>query len=377
MTTRPLRSLSMHRVMFTPRGTRRRAPAFPLTSNALHHCNSGSASNASDSGGTGFLTELKPEGSLAYSTFFSVGSADGISAVAFDSSGHLYIAGETGSQDLPVTSGALQPHFGATGAHDFIASVDFAATPSSAPGIDAPEIDGGCVVNAASYLSIVASGYPGGAVAPGEIISVFGAGLGPANGVGAVVDSKGRVATTLASVTLTFDGVPAPILYAQASQINAIVPFEVSGKQTTQLQLKYQGASSNVATLLVTDSAPGIFTMGALGSGQAAAFNQDGTLNSSSNPASKGSIVSVWATGLGLLDASYSDGQIVAGPLGKLVIPAVVYIYAEQPAVQYIRTSTHRDWSAGAIQLNVVVPPDAPSGPSVPIYIGSLAGLRV
>ena len=204
-----------------------------------------------NSGGTSFLTELKSDGSLAYSTFFSGGSADNISAVAFDSSGHLYIAGETSSQDLPVTSGALQPHFGAVGAHGFIASVDFAATPSSAPGIDAPEIDGGCVVNAASYLSIVASGYPGGAVAPGEIISVFGTGLGPANGVGAVVDSQGRVATTLASVTLTFDGVAAPILYAQANQINAIVPFEVSGKQTTQLQLKYQGASSNVAALLV------------------------------------------------------------------------------------------------------------------------------
>ncbi len=113
-------------------------------------------------------------------------------------------------------------------------------------------------------------------MAPGEIISVFGAGLGPANGVGAVVDSQGRIPTTLASVTLTFDGVPAPILYAQANQINAIVPFEVSGKQTTQLQLKYQGASSNVAALLVTDSAPGIFTMGVFGSGQCATGIQSG-----------------------------------------------------------------------------------------------------
>ena len=334
---------------------------FPVTSDALHQCNS---SSPSTSGGTSFLTELKPEGSLAYSTFFGGSGIDNIAALAFDGSSHrLYIVGLTGSPDLPVTLGAFQPHFGGFNSDGFIAMVDFAATPSS----NAPAFDDACVVNAASYLSIVASGFPGGAVAPGEIISLFGSGLGPVSGVGAVLDSQGRIATTLAGVTLTFDGVSAPLLYAQAHQINAIVPFEVSGKQKTQIQLQYKGASSNAATLLVTDSAPGIFAMGASGSGQAAALNQDGSLNSPSNPAAKGSIVSIWATGLGLLDASYLDGEIVTGPLGKLVTQALVYLGTEQPTVQYMGQAP--DLVAGAIQVNVIVPSDAPSGPSVPIYI--------
>jgi hypothetical protein len=66
--------------------------------------------------------------------------------------------------------------------------------------------------------------------------------------------------------------------------IRRIVPFEISGKQHTVAQLQYNGTPSNTARLWVAASSPGIFTMGGLGN-QVAAFNQDGTLNSPTNPA--------------------------------------------------------------------------------------------
>jgi uncharacterized protein (TIGR03437 family) len=74
-------------------------------------------------------------------------------------------------------------------------------------------------------------------VAPGEIISLYGTGLGPAAGVGARYDSTGKIATTLAGVQVLFDDTPAPMLYAGANQINAIVPFEVGGKTSTSMHV--------------------------------------------------------------------------------------------------------------------------------------------
>jgi FG-GAP-like repeat len=74
------------------------------------------------------------------------------------------------------------------------------------------------VVNAASF----AANQP---VAPGSLVAIFGAGIGPA--AGAV--PSGPSADTLAGVSVTFNGIPAPLLYVSARQINAQVPWEISG----------------------------------------------------------------------------------------------------------------------------------------------------
>jgi uncharacterized protein (TIGR03437 family) len=51
----------------------------------------------------------------------------------------------------------------------------------------------------------------------------------------------------------------------------------------------------------------------------AAALNQDGTVNSASNAALAGTIVSVFATGLGLTNPVETDGAIVAPPIPGIV----------------------------------------------------------
>jgi len=80
-----------------------------------------------------------------------------------------------------------------------------------------PQVAPGSVVNAASFAS--------GAVAPGEIVSVFGTGVGPVNALTGTVDAAGKLATALGDVTLRFDGQAAPLFYAGDSQINAQVPL--------------------------------------------------------------------------------------------------------------------------------------------------------
>ncbi|MBM3757002.1 MAG: hypothetical protein FJW38_23840, partial [Acidobacteria bacterium] len=103
--------------------------------------------------------------------------------------------------------------------------------------------------------------FRAGAVAPGEIISIFGFDLGPAAAQGLEVGANGRVTTTLGGTQVTFDGVPAPLLLVSPGQVNAIVPYAVAGKESTRMQVTYQNRPTNTITLPVTASAPGVFAI--------------------------------------------------------------------------------------------------------------------
>ncbi len=121
------------------------------------------------------------------------------------------------------------------------------------------------VVNAASYAS--------GAVAPGELVTIFGNTLGPTAAVGAVASASGTIATTLGNVQVTFDGTPAPLLYASSGQINAVVPFEVAGQTSVQMTVTQTGGQSYSATLPVDAASPSIFSANSSGTGPGAILN--------------------------------------------------------------------------------------------------------
>ena len=158
------------------------------------------------------------------------------------------------------------------------------------------------VVNAASYI--------GGSVAPGEIVTIFGSGLGPPMPTGLQLDANGYVSSSLGGTKVLFDGVPAPMIFAQSAQLSTVVPYRVSGQVSTQLQISYQGVVSNAITLGVALASPGVFTAGSSGSGQGAILNQDGTVNSANNPAAVGSYISIYATGDGQTAPPGVDGKL-------------------------------------------------------------------
>jgi uncharacterized protein (TIGR03437 family) len=186
-----------------------------------------------------------------------------------------------------------------------------AATPIS-------PVNVGCVANGAALEA--------GSIAPGEIITIFGSGLGPATPQSYMLDPSGRVASTLAGVQVTFDGTSAPLLYVQDGQINAIAPWGLAGKLTTEMCVIYN-ENQQCAAPLVGAAAAGVFVAD---SGNAAAVNQDGTLNSTANPAPVGSIVSIYATGLGPISPTPIDGSIVQLPLPVLANPVQI-LFAGQP----------------------------------------------
>ena len=202
-------------------------------------------------------------------------------------------------------------------------------------------------------LTSAASGLPG-AVSPGQIVTLKGSGLGPATGVGPVLTSAGKVDTTVAFTRVYFDTFLAPILYTSASQINAVVPYELAGRTTVQVLVENQGMRSLALTANVAATAPGIFTSDSTGAGQGAILNQDYSINSASTPAAQGSVIQIFATGEGqtlpLGDTGSVTGATLALPLAK--VSAKV---GDQPA-EVLYAGSAPGAVAGLFQVNVRVP---------------------
>jgi uncharacterized protein (TIGR03437 family) len=218
-------------------------------------------------------------------------------------------------------------------------------------------------VNAASYSS--------GTISPGEIVDIFGSGLGPAVAVSSTVDASGKLPSTLGGVQVFVNGFAAPIVFVSATQVSAIVPFEIQSLAKPSVWVAYSAQTSNVLELAPAPSVPGIFTLNASGSGPAAVLNQDNSPNTSANPAAQGSIVQVFVTGEGQTSPAGVSGQITrvsaAPPLTPVPIldvsvtiggrTAPVAFYGEAPGAV-----------AGLMQVNAQVPSAVPSG-AVPILV--------
>jgi uncharacterized protein (TIGR03437 family) len=213
------------------------------------------------------------------------------------------------------------------------------------------------LVNGASFLN--------GPVSPGEIVTVFGTALGPLIPANVQLDQSGKVATNLAGTQLLFDGVPAAMIYSSAGQISAIVPYEVAGNAGTSVAVEYLGLSSGAVSVPVADSAPGIFVLNS--SGQGAILNQDGSVNSSTNGADPGSVISIFATGEGQTNPAGVDGNVTGSQLPAPLLPVTVQIAGQTTQVLYAGAAPGEP--SGVLQVNAMVPPSVPHGTSVPVVI--------
>jgi uncharacterized protein (TIGR03437 family) len=327
---------------------------FPVTPGAFQ------TSLRSGAGGANiFVSRLSANGStLEYSTLLGGSVSDDFFGMQLDAQEDVWLTGSTSSPDFPTVPGglALGTAFVVELASDGTKLLKTQMVPNGAAG-QALAIDAAgnetLLGLSGSLLRIPAGGPTGisilgqvnaaayavsGMVAPGEIVSLYGTGLGPSVGAIAKLDSTGKVPTTLADVRMLFDGIPAPLLYAGANQINAIVPFEIGGKTSTTVQVVSGSATSPPVKLMVVPSYPEIFFLppsptfpAAAGYAYAAAINGDGTINSPSHPAKPGSIVVFWANGAGLFTGTMADGSVVKPPLFKTVLPVSVLFDNNQP----------------------------------------------
>jgi len=165
---------------------------------------------------------------------------------------------------------------------------------------------------ASSEIGLICVGagatFSNAALSPNEIVSVFGNGIGPAQPVTAQPDPSGIYLSQLEGTQVTFDGQPAPILYAASGQINVVTPGSLQAKTTTHVCVRVANTSTNCLDFGVRPMAPYIFLSAT--PFYAAALNQDGTINSATNPAPAGSVVLVFGSGFGAVGNSIPDGGI-------------------------------------------------------------------
>ena len=155
-----------------------------------------------------------------------------------------------------------------------------------------PVFDTAAVVNAASYQ--------GGAIAPGEIVTFFGTGIGPPTPAGAVIDANGRFSTLRSrdSNPLRRHSRRRSSRSRELSRVPSSHP-SVGTFTSIDVQIEVDGTRSQPVTVPVARTAPGLFTTNAQGSGQGAILNQDLSPNSAQNPADRGSVVAIYLTGGG------------------------------------------------------------------------------
>jgi uncharacterized protein (TIGR03437 family) len=212
-----------------------------------------------------------------------------------------------------------------------------------------PIITSQTIVNAASQTGQAT-------IAPGESISIFGIGLGPAVGVSA---PPGALPTTLGGTSVLINGSAVPIEYSSSFEVRVQAPFGLAAGSTATLQVNASSLSSSAVALTVASSVPGLYTRTGTGSGPVTATNQDGSANSSLHPAPKGSIIVFYASGLGAVAPPLAEGAVPPNSPLSLSPGVTATIGGASAPVQFAGLAPG---FPGVYQLNVQIPPGAPSG---------------
>ena len=224
-----------------------------------------------------------------------------------------------------------------------------------------------------SALVSAASNLPG-VVSPGELVVLYGAGLGPA-AISVAQPANGVYGTSLAGTQVFFNGIPAPLFYTSATQVAAVVPYELTGSQA-QILVQYNGQTSSSFTASVASVSPALFTLSLSGTGQAAAINAaDNSINSSTHPAKGGSYVSLYLTGLGQTSPAGQDGAVNGNngaPLPAPLASVNVSIGGQATTANYIGAAPFS--IAGFMQINALVPTGLAAGNApVSVVVGGVS----
>jgi uncharacterized protein (TIGR03437 family) len=248
--------------------------------------------------------------------------------------------------------------------HSIVASSSLATYIANlASGTTFPQINGGGVVNNASYNLQSSS------VAPGSIAAVFGTNL--TNGTSCLppicnpaFGSDGKLNTTMAGAQVSVNGTPVPIFYAAPTQLGIQIPFEAAGALAT-VSVSVVGQASTPATVTLASVAPGIFTASADGKGAGAITHVDGSAVTTQNPARAGELVILYATGLGQVAPAVATGGLPAGA-SSTVAPVTLMIGGINVIPDFAGLA---GCCVGLNQINVRVPLGVSSGNAVSMVL--------
>jgi uncharacterized protein (TIGR03437 family) len=235
-----------------------------------------------------------------------------------------------------------------------------------------PADSAGGVADAATYANNNKIG-----ISPGEIITLFGTNLGPCNNLTCTqattltLDPTGTfVTTSLDGTQVTFNGVPGPMIFTLDGQIAVVVPYEIAGQSTVNVVVSYLGLQTAPIQLNVVPATPGLFTLNFLGTGDAAIIRySDGSVISTSNPASVGDILELYGEGYGVTAPLLSDGAVVGSSLPYPAAPTAVLIDGKTYTPGYAGGAP--GYVNGVLQINFTVPQLAPGSHQLQIQVGN------
>jgi uncharacterized protein (TIGR03437 family) len=238
-----------------------------------------------------------------------------------------------------------------------------------------PQITAGGIVNALSYV--------GGEIAPGELVAIFGSNFG-VSGIQTEQPENNHVPLVLGRVKVLFNDAPGAITSVSPNQIDVFVPYTAVTPQlgktvppgsTVTVAVQVDGAGSS-QTLTLANAAPGIASADLSGAGQGAILNQDGTPNSSANPAAPGSVVSLFGTGEGWTSPQLVVGDFSISTPYQTPLQKVLVTIGGQPAlVTYAGAAPFLP--SGVWQINAQIPAAAGTGSAaVTVSIGGIGAAR-
>jgi uncharacterized protein (TIGR03437 family) len=286
-----------------------------------------------------------------------IDSANLTAAAIALSGSSVWIVGATLTSDVPTTPGALTNSTLNSPAGAYLGQVSYSTATPAVPQI-------ACILDSASGLRPSAA-------ARYQTISLFGTNLGPAQGVAATDSST----TTLGGVSVLFDGVPAPLLYTSASQINLLVPAFGNNQTATEFKVSANDQTSPARQLATTAMNPNLFVnLGPASAGCSGApisipggepfavmLNQDGSRNTCSQPAHVGSTVSIFVDGLG--GGVGTSGGFVPIYLGSVSVQVTIDHWSAE-VVNVVAVSDYV-W-----RIDVLVPPGVVNSYEALAYVG-------
>jgi uncharacterized protein (TIGR03437 family) len=324
-----------------------------------------------------------------FSTYFGAGVYQpSRGAVAVDSQGNIWLTGSADPQSLPFPPSAAQ--LGSA----FIAELSSVGT-SVLSGITAPPGAAGeglqllpsgspVALGTTGSVLLTVSGQPASLmgivnsagtqvtknIAPYELVSFYGIGIGPANPVNGIIQN-GALTNSLGGVQVLFNNIAGPLLYAGPNQINAIVPASVAAADTVRIQILTPAGLLNGPSVAVAPTAPEVFHNGPPmpAGGAASALNQDGSENSAAHPAISGSIVTVWATGAGLNQSPMNQDGLITSNLYAPLLPVSILDGLDSLEVLYAGSAP--GLVTGVVQINFRLPSQSsvPAGTPVPFQL--------
>ena len=262
--------------------------------------------------GTQFLSVIAPDGTVLQTTYLPGADSFGTPlSMSIGADGNVLLALEAAQSFVPSRTGPLPA--GQAPTTPILLSLSPTATADPFPLA--------CITNAGSHAF--------GPVTAGELLELSGSGLGPQQGVQTNATLQTPYPTRVSDVQVTFDGNPAPILWTQDAQLNVVAPWSLNTSRNTQVCVTYREVALKCVSWPTAGWTPGVFMN--YGTSFAVALNQDGSLNSATNPAASGSVVSVFANGLGSITPQQADGALVNLPLPYNVFPATVDALVPDP----------------------------------------------